>query len=82
MFFKENFSIAIEDIQNHGRNKPDYQQNNINKAYERRDGKTFLSSNLLRNQVDGLKDLFEDGRGFSLFEIKDGFTLKGILGFL
>ena len=36
-----------------------------------------MSSDLLRNQVDGLKGLFKDGRGFSLFEIKDGFTDTG-----
>ena len=48
-----------------------YVSDKVNDAYEERNSKTFLSSDLLRSQVDGLFELLKDGKSFEDFTPKD-----------
>ena len=70
--FKSLFERFVIDIQNHGRSDmAEYVSDKVNDAYEERDSRTFLSSDLLRSQVDGMFELLKEGKSFEDFTPKD-----------
>ena len=69
--FKNDFKKYIIDIQNHGLHVSDYVMDNVDKVYVKKDGDVFLSSDLLRKQVEGLFDLMKAGKAFEDFYPKD-----------
>ena len=70
--FKSMFKRFVIDIQNHGRNDmAEYVSDNVNDAYQERDSRTFLSSDLLRSQVYGLFELLKEDNSFGHFTRKD-----------
>ena len=48
-----------------------YVSDKVNDAYVERNSRTFLSSDLLRSQVDGLFELLKKGNSFEDFTVKD-----------
>ena len=66
------FKPVVIDIQNHGRSDmTKYVLEHINEAYEEYNSKTFISSDLMRNQVGGLSELTTTGNAFGHFIQKD-----------
>jgi len=69
---KREFRKIVVDIQNHGRSSMlEYMTDRVEDAYKVIDENTYLSSNLLRNQVGGLYALMEEGKSFGDFKKKD-----------
>ena len=72
--FKRSLEPIVIDIQNHGRySMNNYVHDNINDAYVEKDSRTYLCSDLLRNQMGGLDDMLDkSGNGhFAYFTQKD-----------
>ena len=77
--FKSLFNPIVFDIQNHGRySLRNYIPDNINNAYVERHSRTFLRSDLFREQMRGLDDMLDKSRSghFAYFTQKD-FSLTG-----
>ena len=48
-----------------------YVTENVEKVYVRKNGKTYLASDMLRKQVEGLYELMKAGKSFEDFKVKD-----------
>ena len=72
--FKSLFNPIVFDIQNHGRySLRNYIPDNINDAYVERHSRTFLRSDLFREQMRGLDDMLDKSQSghFAYFTQND-----------
>ena len=77
--FKSLFNPIVCDIQNHGRySMRSYTTENINNAYVKKGSGTFLNSDLLRGQLQGLDDMLDAcGNGHFAYLSKKDFSKTG-----